>query len=144
MTSGGGVELLSTKLVTGVLRKTSEDKVGPASTAQIKVVLQNCQQSEPPRLQKGRKGSFQLKVHSWKGSPHSGLHLRLQELCSALRNLSSGVRRRKRATVLLKGTWLGCSYAKDTPVNHGGHNQTGHLRSSWRGGSGMGYGLRVF
>lgn len=67
---------MSTKLVTGVLRKTSEDKVGPASTAQIKVVLQNCQQSEPPRLQKGRKGSFQLKVHSWKGSPHSGLQLK--------------------------------------------------------------------
>lgn len=44
---------MSTKLVTGVLRKTSEDKVGPASIAQIKVVLQNCQQSEPPRQQKG-------------------------------------------------------------------------------------------
>lgn len=98
---------MSTKLVTGVLRKTSEDKVGPASTAQIKVVLQNCQQSEPPRLQKGRKGSFQLKVHSWKGSPHSGLQLRLQELRSALRNgktLGLGLMRRKRAPVLLKGT----------------------------------------
>lgn len=57
---------MSTKLVTGVLRKTSEGKVGPASTAQIKAVLENCQQSEPHRLQKGRKGSFQLRVYSWK------------------------------------------------------------------------------
>lgn len=43
---------MSTKLVTGVLRKTSEGKVGPASTAQIKAVLENCQQSEPHRQEK--------------------------------------------------------------------------------------------
>lgn len=74
---------MGTKLVTGVLCKTSGDNVGPASIAQIKVVLRNCQQAEPPRLQKGRKGSFQLNMHSWKGSPHSGHQLRLQELPSA-------------------------------------------------------------
>lgn len=107
--------------------------MGPASIAQFKVVLRNCQRAEPPGLQKGRKGIVQRKV-LLEGLPSLRAPPKAQELPPALPSCQPslwGSAGGSRLLGLLKGTWSGCSSAKNTLANNVRQNQTG------RGGSAL-------